>query len=114
MLRGDDDLELRPTVNVVDLNQLHQPGFFTFTLHNKTTFTLIVNVLIVEIGQLDKGLIRLFEPVAHHAGIVVELVDKAQVFTLQRTEFNVAGRRHYGATVRPVRRSRHRRVLGSQ
>ena len=76
-------------MNVVDLNQFHQTGFFTFTLHDKTAFALIVNVLIVEIRQLNKRLVRLFEPVAHHAGVIVELVDEAQVFTLQRAELYV-------------------------
>ena len=63
-------------MDVVDLNQLHQPGFFTITFDNKPAFALIVNVFIVKVGELNEGFVGLFEPVAHHAGIVIELVDK--------------------------------------
>lgn len=74
---------------MVDFNQFHQSGLFTSAFNDKAAFALIVNVFVVQVGQFDKGFIGFFKPVTHNAGIVVELVDKAQVFALERTEFDV-------------------------
>ncbi|MNL82891.1 hypothetical protein D3C87_2103870 [compost metagenome] len=74
-------------MDVVDLNQLDQTGLFAVAFDNETALALVVNMFIVKIRQLDKSLVRLFEPVAHDAGVIVELVDKAQILALQRSEF---------------------------
>lgn len=46
-------------------------------------------MFVVQIGELNEGLVRLFKPVAHDAGVVIELVDEAQIFALKRAEFDV-------------------------
>ena len=49
-------------------------------LDDKTALALIVDMLVVQIRQFHKRLIRLLKPVTHHAGIVVQLMDKRQIF----------------------------------
>ncbi len=85
MRRVDDDLKLRPAMHVVDLDQLDQPGFLPVVFHHKAPLGLIVDVLIIQVRKLHKRFVRLFKPVAHHAGIVIQLMDKVQIFPLQRT-----------------------------
>jgi len=85
----DDDLELGPAVHMVDLNQLDQSGFIAVAFDDKAALTLIVNMFVVEIGKFNEGLIRLFKPIAHYAGVVIELVDKAQIFALKGAESDV-------------------------
>ncbi len=125
---------------MVDFNQLHQSGFIAIAFDDKAALALIVNMFVVQIGELNEGLVRLFKPVAHDAGVVIELVDEAQIFALKRAEFDVSasvsgdscGQNGKGITerrrpqapawsgaaqgliARPVRRSRQRRVFGSQ
>ncbi|MNN95765.1 hypothetical protein D3C81_2146270 [compost metagenome] len=72
---------------MVNLNQFDQTGFFSVALDNETALALVVNMFIVQIRQLNKRLVRLFEPVTHHAGIIIELVNEAQILALQRSEF---------------------------
>jgi hypothetical protein len=48
-------LKFGAAMDVVDLNQFHQPGFFTITFDNKAAFALIVNVFIVKVGELNKA-----------------------------------------------------------
>ena len=52
----------------------------------KAALALIVDMRIVERGKFDEGFIRLFKPVAHHAGVVVELMHEVQVFAFQRAQ----------------------------
>ena len=94
IFRGDDNLELGATVNVVYLHQFNQPGFFAIAFDDETAFTLIVNVFVVKVREFDEGLVRLFKPVTHYAGVIIKLVDEAQVFALKRAEFDVRGVRH--------------------
>lgn len=68
---------------MVDFNQLHQSGFIAIAFDHKATLALVVNMLVVQIGKLNEGFIGLFKPVAHHTGVVVELVNKAQIFALK-------------------------------
>ncbi len=44
---------------------------------------LVVNVLVIELGQLHVRLVRLLEPVAHDAGVVVELMDELEILALE-------------------------------
>jgi len=71
-------------MHVVNLHQLYQPGFLAVVLHDEAAFALVVDVLVIEIGEFDKGLIGLFEPVAHDAGVVIQLMNEVQIFPLQR------------------------------
>ena len=75
---------------MVDFNQLHQSGFIAIAFDDKAALALIVNMFVVQIGELNEGLVRLFKPVAHDAGVVIELVDEAQIFALKRAEFDLA------------------------
>lgn len=79
---------------MVDFNQLNQSGLFAVAFNDKAAFALIVNVFVVQVGKLNKGFIGLFKPVAHNAGVVVELVDKAKIFALKRAEFDVISVSH--------------------
>lgn len=86
-MRGcDDDLKFGPAVDVIDLDKLDQPDLGPVVLNDKTALALIVDVLVVQIRQFHKRLIRLLKPVTHHAGIVVQLMDKRQIFPLQRAQ----------------------------
>ncbi|MNF07271.1 hypothetical protein D3C80_2074150 [compost metagenome] len=80
-----DDLEFCAAVDVVDLHQFHQPDLGAFVGDDKTPFALIVDVFVVEIGKLDKGFVRFFKPIAHHAGVVVHLMDERQIIPFQWT-----------------------------
>jgi len=46
-------------VDVVNLNQFDQTGFFSVALDNETALALVVNMFIVQIRQLNKRLVRL-------------------------------------------------------
>ena len=74
---------------MVDFHQLHESGLIAIAFDHKATLALIVNMLVVQIGKLNEGFIGLFKPVAHHAGVVVELVNKAQIFALKGAESDV-------------------------
>lgn len=60
ILRGNNDLKFGPTMDMVDFNQFDQTCLFSIAFDDKTTFALIVNVLVVKIRQLDKRFVRLF------------------------------------------------------
>ena len=86
-MRGcDDDLKFGPAVDVIDLDKFDQPDLGPVVLNDKTALALIVDVLVVQIRQFHKRLIRLLKPVTHHTGIVVQLMDKRQIFPLQRAQ----------------------------
>ena len=70
-------------MNMVYFNQLHQTGIIAIIRNDKTAFALIVDVFIVKIAQFNKGFIRFFEPIAHHARVIIELVHKAQIFAFK-------------------------------
>lgn len=76
-------------MNMVDFNQLYQPGFIAIAFDDKATLALIVDMFVVQIGELNEGLVWLFKSVAHDAGVVIELVDKAQIFPFEGAEFDV-------------------------
>jgi hypothetical protein len=40
-------------------------------------------MFVVEIGKFYEGFIGFFKPVAHHAGVVVHLMDKRQIIPFQ-------------------------------
>jgi hypothetical protein len=79
---------------MVDFNQLNQTGLFAIVFNDKAAFTLIVNMFVVQVGKFDKGFIGFFKPVAHNAGVIIELVDKAEVFSLEWAEFDVRSVSH--------------------
>ncbi|MOA01489.1 hypothetical protein D3C78_1209000 [compost metagenome] len=83
MSRINNDLEFCAAVDVVDLHQFHQPDFGALVFDNKAAFALVVDVLVVQVGKLNKGFVRFFEPIAHHAGVVVHLVDERQIIPFQ-------------------------------
>src|SRR3546814_3145360 len=78
----------------VDLDQFHHASLFTIAFHHKATFALIVNMLVVQGLQFGEGGKRLFEPVAHHIGIVVQLMHELQIHPFQRAQFDVRTDRH--------------------
>ena len=47
---------------MVDFNQLHQSGFIAIAFDDKAALALIVNMFVVQIGELNEGLVRLFKP----------------------------------------------------
>ncbi len=60
---------------------------------------LVVDVFIVEVGQLGEGFVGLFEPVTHDVGVVVQLMHESQVFALQRAQADGGWRVHDGAVL---------------
>lgn len=46
---------------MVDFNQLHQSGFIAIAFDDKAALALIVNMFVVQIGELNEGLVRLFK-----------------------------------------------------
>ena len=86
MRGGDDDREFGPAVDVIDLDKLDQADLGLIVLDDETALALIVDVLVIQIRQFHKRLIRLLKPVAHHTGIVVQLMDKRQILPLQRAQ----------------------------
>ncbi|MNI70297.1 hypothetical protein D3C73_1261030 [compost metagenome] len=62
---------------MVNFHQFHQTGFFTVALHYKAAFALVMNMLVIQVRQLNERFVRFFEPVTHHAGIVIKLMDKS-------------------------------------
>ncbi len=72
-------------MNVVELDQLGQAhGFAVVIDRDKTTFALIVHVLVVELRQLRERFIGFFKPITHDFCVVVHFMHEAQVVTLQR------------------------------
>ncbi|CRZ82002.1 Uncharacterised protein [Vibrio cholerae] len=78
MLWSDDDLKFRAAMDVVNLNQLDEANqVFLCIFNHKTSFSIIVNVFVVELFEFIKGFIRLFKPVGHNVAVVIEIVNKA-------------------------------------
>jgi hypothetical protein len=72
-------------MDVVELDQFDQTDRLAIVIdRDEAAFALIVHVLVVKLRQLRERFIRLLEPVTHDPGVVVDLVYKAQVVTLQR------------------------------
>ena len=86
--RVDDDLELGPAVDVVDLHQLHQAHILALMVHDEAALALVMDVLVVQVLQFHEGLVGLFEPVAHDVGVVVQAVHELEVFPFQRPDAN--------------------------
>ncbi len=94
LFRRDHDQELGAPMQVVDLDQFDQPhALVRGILDDETPFGLVVDVLAIQLFQLDEGLVRFLEPVAHHVAVVVEHVDEMQVAAFQRPQ------RHAGSGI---------------
>jgi len=87
--RCNDDLKLGSAVDMIDLDKFDQPDALLATFGDKASLALVVNVFVVEITELDIGFIRLFEPVVHDYFVVVQFMDKTQIFPLQRAQVKV-------------------------
>lgn len=96
MVRGDDNLKFGAAVDVVDFDQLDQPRLVGIGLDDEAALALVVDVFVVKVGQLGEGLVRLLKPVAHDVSVVIELVDKGEVFALKRAQAD-GGVRIHGA-----------------
>ena len=94
MIGGDDNLKFGAAVDVVDFDQLDQPRLVVIGLDDEAALALVVDVFVVKVGQLGEGLVRLLEPVAHDVGVVIELVDKGEVFALKRAQADGGVRVH--------------------
>ncbi|CAH0303034.1 hypothetical protein SRABI106_03821 [Rahnella aquatilis] len=85
MLRIDDDLKFRAAVNMINFHQLDQADRSAFVFNNKAAFALVVNMLVIQVGQFDESLVRFFKPVTHDAGVIIKTMNKRQVVLFQWT-----------------------------
>ncbi len=83
---GDDDLEFGAAMDAANVHQLHQPHLVARHLEDEAALMLVVDVLVIELGQLHVSLVRLLEPVAHDAGVVVELMNELEILALEGTK----------------------------
>jgi hypothetical protein len=82
--RRDHDQKFGASMQMINFHKLdHANRFLLVVLHDEASLALVVDVLAVKLFELHEGFIGLLEPVAHHAAIVVEQVDKVQVSALQ-------------------------------
>ena len=66
----------------VQLDKADRPAL---DFDNKAAFALVMDMFVIQIGQFDKCLIRLFKPITHDAGVIIKTVNKRQVILFQGT-----------------------------